>query len=239
MSEFNDIKSLWKSSNDQILANESLNSEAIKQAIKAQSIGITFKLLKSIRAGIAALALSVFLFGYNIYGYTENNVLTIFSVSGLIVSFLLFAYLIFQYNKFNKLDRSGLSLQDVIVAKIQYFKKSLSLVHHAIAAGLVLLIFSLNLLADNNDGKYQVNNIWLYIGLLVTAYLITVMMLHLTHNIYLKQYTASLDDLNKSRLTEMNAELRKHKWIRLIFLTATILSVLTGIIILFFKIRGQ
>ena len=239
MSEFNDIKSLWKSSNDQILANESLNSEAIKQVIKAQSIGITFKLLKSIRAGIAALALSVFLFSYNIYGYSGNNLLTIFSISGLIISALLFAYLVFQYNRFNKLDRSGLSLQDVIVAKIQFFKKSLSFVHHAIAAGLVLLIFSLNLLADNNDGKYQINNIWLYIGFMVTAYLITVMMLHLTHNIYLKQYTTALDDLNKSRLTEMDNELRKHNWIRLIFLTAIVLSVLAGIIILFFKIRGQ
>jgi len=239
MSDFNDIKNLWKSADNQIVENESLDSETIKQAIKAESIGITFKILKSIRTGIVALGLSVVFFGYNIYGYSGNILISIFSISCLILSALLLAYLVFQYNSFSKLDQSGLSLQDLIVAKIQYFKKSLFFVHHTIAVGLVLLIFSLNLLTDNNGGNYQVNNIWLYIGLMITAYLIAVMMLYLSHKLYLKQYRTALDDLNKSKLTEMDAELRKDKWIRLLFLAIVLLSVIAGIIILFLKITGN
>ena len=236
MSEFNDIKSLWKSAEDQIMANESLDSETVKQAIKEQSIGITSKLLKSIRSGTIVVALSILLFSYNIYGYAGNNLITIFSISCLILSVFLLPYLIYQYRSFNKLDQSGLSLHDLIVAKIKYFKKSLSLVHHAIATGLVLLIFSLNLLSDNNEGSFQVNNIWLFIGLMVISYLIVLLMLYLTHNLYLKQYINALVDLNKSKLTEMDSELRKQKWIRLLFLTITLLGVIAGIIILFLKI---
>jgi hypothetical protein len=239
MSEYNDIKKLWKSADDQILENESLDSDMVSRAINAQSIGITSKLLKSIRAGIIALALCVPLFSYNIYSYSGNNLISIFSIGCLILSGLLLSYLIFQYNSFNKLDQSGLSLQDLIVAKIQYFKKSLYLVDQTIAISLVLLILSLNLLTDNNEGNYQVNNIWLYIGFIIAAYLIGVMMLHLSHNLYLKQYRTALDDLNKSKLTEMDAELRKQKWIRLFFLAIVLLSVIAGIIILFLKISGN
>ena len=143
MSEFNDIKKLWKSADSQIMANESLDLETVKQAITKLSIGITFKLLLSIRAGIVALALSGLLFGYNIYSYSGNNLITILSISGLITSSLLFLYLISKHNSFNKLDQLGLSLQDLIVAKIHIFNKSLSLVHQAISIGLVLLVFSL------------------------------------------------------------------------------------------------
>lgn len=239
MSEFNEIKNLWKSAESQIMANESLDSKTVQQSITKQSIGITSKLLKSIRAGILALILSVTLFGYNIYGYAGNNLLSVFCISSLILSALLLSYLVYQYNSFKKLDQSGLSLQDLIVAKIQYFKKSLSFVHHAIAIGLILLIFSLNLITDNIEGHFQVNNIWLFSGLMIIAYLIAVMMLHLTHNVYLNQYTTALEDLNKSKLTEMNAELKKHKWIKLFFLTIILLGVLAGIIILFLKIAGN
>ena len=49
MPEFNDIKNLWNSANSQILVNETLDSETVKQAISKQSIGITSKLLKSLR----------------------------------------------------------------------------------------------------------------------------------------------------------------------------------------------
>lgn len=236
MPEFNDIENLWKSADKQILVHEFLDPEMVKQAISKQSIGITFKLLKSIRAGILALALTVTLSGYNIYGYAENNLITIFNISCLILSAILLHYLVYQYNSFRKIDQSGLSLQDLILAKIKYFKKALFLVHHAIALGLVLLIFSLNLITDNIEGNFQVNNIWLFIGLMIIAYLIVVMMLHLTHKSYLKQYMTALVDLNESMLSEMDAELGKQKWIRLFFLIITLLFVIAGIIILFLKI---
>ena len=151
----------------------------------------------------------------------------------------MFVYLIYKHNSFNKLDQLGLSLHDLIVAKIHIFNKSLSLVHQAISIGLILLVFSLNLIVDNDQGNYKVNNIWLYIGFLVIAYLISVLMLHLSHNLYLKQYRTALDDLNTSKLTKMDAELRKYKWIRLFFLTIIFLGVIAGIIILFFKISGN
>lgn len=238
MPEFNNIKNLWKSAEDQILANESLDIETVKRAITEQSIGITSKLLKIIRTGIFALSLSVVLFIYNIYSYAGNDLITIFSLSSLILSTLLLIFLVYQYKYLNKIDRSGLSLHDLIVNKIKYFKKSLFFVHHAMAMSTVLLVFSLNLIADNKGGNFQVNNIWLFIGLMIIAYLMVVMMLNLFHNLYLKQYRTALDDLNKTKLTEMDAELKKQKWIRLFILITVLLSVMVGLI-LYLKTSGN
>jgi hypothetical protein len=239
MSEFSDIKKLWKSADSQILTNESIDIETVKQAITKQSIRITSKLISSFRAGILALSLNVILSGFNIYAYAGNNLIFVFSISSLILSILLLLFLLYRYNNLNKLDQAGLSLQDLIVAKIKYFKQSLSYVHHAIAISLVLLIISLNLIIDNNGGHYQVNNVWLYAGIMIIAYLIPILMLRLTHNLYLKQYKSVLLDLNESKLTEMNAELRKYKWLKLFFLIIILLSFVVGIIALFFKIGGQ
>jgi hypothetical protein len=235
MSKFNDIEKLWKRADSQIMTSESLDSEIIKQSISKQSIGISSKLLRSIRAGLLTLILSVPLFSYNLYGYKGNNLIAILNISCLILSTLLILYLVYQYKKFKKLDQTGLALQDLIVAKIRFFKNTLYIIHHIIATGVVLLIFALNLLIDNNQGHYQVNNIWLYISFMVIAYVIIIVTLHLIHNLYLKQYINVLDNLNESKLTEIDDEHRNYKWIRLFFLTITLLSLLAGIIT-FYKI---
>ncbi len=238
MSDFSDIKKLWKSSDSQILTNESIDFETVKQAIKKRSIQITSKVLSSFRIGIFALSLSVILNCFNIHGYAGNNLIIILSVSCLILSIVLLLFLVYEYNSFNKLDQAGLSLQELIVTKIKYFKQSLSYVHHAIAISLVLLSSSLSLIIDNNEGYYEVNNIWLYIGILLTVYLIQLIVLNLSHNLYLKQYKTVLLDLNESKLTEMNAELQKFKWVKLFFLIIILISFVAGIIIFFFKIGG-
>ncbi len=238
MSEFNNIKKLWKSADSQILVNESLDFETVKQALTKRSIQITSKLLKSFRLGIIALSLNVILCSFNIYGYAHNSLIFIFCISSLILSIVLLLFLVYQYNSFNKLDQAGSSLQELIVAKIKYFKQSLSYVHHAIAISLVLLTFSLNLIIDNNEGYYQVNNFWLYICIMIITYLIPLVMLNLFHNLYLKQYKIALIDLNESRLTTMNTELKKYKWIKQFFLIIIFFSFIAGIIIFFIKIGG-
>lgn len=236
MSEFNEIKNLWKSADSQILTNESLDFETVRQAITKRSNQITSKLLSSFRAGIIALASSAILYSFNIYGYAGNNLMVIFCISCLILSIILLLFLVYQYNYFNKLDQAGFSLQDLTTAKIKYCKQSLSYVHHAIAISLVLLIFSLNLIIDNNEGTYQINNTWLYIGIMIMAYLIPVVMLNLSNKLYLKQYKTVLHDLNESKLTEVIDELKKYKWVKQFFIIMCLLSFITGIFFFFFKI---
>ena len=238
MTEFNDIKALWKSADDQISANESLDADAVERAIANQSIGISSKLLKSIRLGIITLSICVALFGYNAYGYAGNDLIFTLSISCLMLSPILLVFLFYQYRKLSKIDQAGLSLRDILVSKIDYFKRSLYLVHHTIAMGTVLLIFALNLMADNNGGNYHVSNIWLNIGLEVIAYVCVVMVLRLSHSLYLKQCKNALRDLEKTKLTEMDAEFRKHRWIRLILLTIALLLVMAGLIVFYIKANG-
>lgn len=238
MTEFNDIKALWKSADDQISPNESLDADAVERAIANQSIGISSKMLKSIRLGITTLSICVALFGYNAYGYAGNDLIFTLSISCLMLSPILLVFLFYQYRKLSKIDQAGLSLRDILVSKIDYFKRSLYLVHHTIAMGTVLLIFALNLMADNNGGNYYVSNIWLNIGLEVIVYVCVVMVLRLSHSLYLKQYKNALSDLEKTKLTEMDAELRKHRWIRLILLTIALLLVMAGLIVFYIKANG-
>ena len=233
MPELDDLKTLWKCAAESTMLNESLDSKAIRAAIKEQSIGISAKLLKNIQAGILALTFSVPLFAYNLQGYAGNALILKFCIAGLILSGVLLPYLLYQYARFNSIDRSDLSLHDLIVAKINFFQRSLSLVPHAIAIGLVLLILAINLLADNNAGSFQVNNIWLYIAVTVTAYLIMLVMLHLMHTSHYIQYTTALNDLNRSKLSEINVELKNQKRTTRIFLFIIVSTIILGIFILF------
>lgn len=238
MTEFNDIKAFWKSADGQISANESLDADAVERAIANQSIGISSKLLKSIRSGIITLSICVALFGYNAYGYAGNDLIFTLSISCLMLSPILLVFLFYQYRKLSKIDQAGLSIRDILVSKIDYFKRSLYLVRHTIAMAMILLIFALNLMADNNGGNYYVSNIWLNIGLEVIVYVCVIMVLRLSHNLYLKQYKNALGDLEKTKLTEMDAELRKHRWIRLILFTIALILVAIGLIVFYIKANG-
>jgi len=236
MTEFNDIKALWKNADEQILANESLDADAVERAIANQSIGISSKLLKNIRSGIITLSVCVALFGYNAHGYAGNDLIFTLSICCLMLSSILLVFLLYQYKKLNKIDQAGLSLRDILVSKIDYFKRSLYLVHHTIAICIVLLILAINLMADNNDGNYYVGNIWLSIGLEVIAYVCMVMILKLSHSLYLKQYENALSDLEKTKLTEMDAEIRKHRWIRRILFIIALLFVAAGLLVFYMKV---
>jgi len=62
--------------------------------------------------------------------------------------------------------------------------------------------------------------------------------LRLSHSLYLKQYENALSDLEETKLTEMNAEIRKHRWITWILLTIALLVAAAGLFVFYFKVSG-
>lgn len=238
MYEFKNIKNLWKNADNQTSDHESFDADAVKTAIAYQSHSITSKLLRTIRTGIFSFLLCASLFGYNIYGYTGNSLIVTLSISCLVLSTLLITFLSFQYRKLSNIDQAVLSLHDILVSKIKYFKGSLNIVNHTIALGIVLLIFSLNLAIENNSGNYYVNNVWLDITLKVVAYIFMIVILKLSQNLYLKQYEIALSYLEKTKLTEMDTELRKHRWIKRLLFTIALLIVVVGLIVFYMNVSG-
>jgi len=62
--------------------------------------------------------------------------------------------------------------------------------------------------------------------------------LRLSHGLYLRQYESALSDLEKTKLTEMDAEIRQHRWIRRILFTIALLVVAAGLIVFYMKVSG-
>jgi len=52
----------------------------------------------------------------------------------------------------------------------------------------------------------------------------------------LKQYENALNDLEETKLTEMNAEIKKHRWIRWILLTVALLVAVAGLFVFYVKV---
>jgi hypothetical protein len=238
MQELDKIKRLWKTADDEFTAHESLDAKTVEQSIANRSIGITSKLLNSLRMGIVSLSVSLLLFGYNAYGYAGNELVVSLSISCLLLCAILLAFLVCQYKQLSSFDRGGLSLLDVLVGKIDYFKKSLPWVHHAIAMSIALLILALNLLTDNQAGRYAIGNIWLNIGFEIIAYACMIIILKFSHSIYLKQYGNALNDLEKTTLTEMDAQFRKHTWLRRAILIIALLVAAAGLVVFYLKANG-
>jgi hypothetical protein len=59
--------------------------------------------------------------------------------------------------------------------------------------------------------------------------------LKLSQNLYLKQYENALSDLEKSKLTELDAEIRKHRWIRGTLFVIALLVVVAGLFVFYIK----
>jgi hypothetical protein len=104
------------------------------------------------------------------------------------------------------------------------------------AMAIVLLVIGLNLMADNDGGTYYVGNMWLYIGFNITAYICMIIVLRLSHGLYLKQYENALNDLEETKLTEMHAEIKKHRRIWWILLAIALLVAVAGLFVFYIKV---
>ena len=72
-----------------------------------------------------------------------------------------------------------------------------------------------------------------------TRYVMSICMiiiLRLSHGLYLKQYENALNDLEETKLTKMNAEIRKRRWIMGILLTIALLVAVAGLVVFYIKV---
>jgi len=65
-----------------------------------------------------------------------------------------------------------------------------------------------------------------------------IVVLRLSHGLYLKQYENALGDLEETKLTEIQAEIRKHRWIRRFLITIALLVAVVGLVVFYMKVSG-
>jgi len=230
MNDFNEIEKLWESAEEQINKKRTLHFDEIENAAKSKSKGISSKVSRLLKNGVIVYFITSLLFAANTFVYYSNHNIKILSAIGLIIS-VAFGWTLHKNRiKLGNIDKQNISLAQILTDKINVFRNRLPYSHQIIALGYLLFVVALNLLVDNQDGNYKINNAKLFILILLIGYVLMVAFMYLTNKSYLKQFIKTQDDLEEHKIPDTN-KLEKSR-IRLA--TSFIILILTlGIIGIF------
>lgn len=230
MNDFNEIEKLWESAEEQISKKTTLHFDEIENAAKSKSKGISSKVIRLLENGAIIYFITSLLFVVNTFVYYSNDNIKILSVIGLIIS-VAFGWTLHKNRiKLGSIDKQNISLAQILTDKINAFRNRLPYLHQIIALGYLLFVVALNLLVDNQDGNYQINNSKLFILILLIGYVLMIAFMYLTNKSYLKQFVKTQGDLEDHKITDI----KKLEKSRLRLATSFIILLLTlGIIGIF------
>jgi len=223
------IQELWEKGNEPIKNDKTFSDASITKSISESSKGITAKLIKTLRAGIVFASLATLMFIYNFFFYLHNlpillSIIGLFCLSGSII-----IYLIIQIEKMKTMDSMGDDLHSLLIKKIRYFNTNFQLALYCTSLSIVLPTIAINLTMENSDGIFELRKIIMLSVFYLFAYLISILLLKITHSIYSKQLNNALFDLEEDTFHSIENELNEHKKIGKIILTIVIVSILVGL----------
>lgn len=223
------IEEIWNKGNDQIEKDTSFGSEAILKSISKNSIGISSKILKSVRFCIVLAFLTLGALLYNIFPYRENSVIEILITLCLTVSASVITFLFLQIGVIKKLDEHGMSLREVLIKKIKYLSTKYTYVLHSISLIIVLATFTINLTMEGNDGVFETHKILLLSVFYVVAYVVTYSLVKVAHIAYNKQLRSALMNLNEKSKYDLDELIARHKKNGRVLLLIIAFFLLSGI----------
>lgn len=226
------IEKIWEKGNEKTSVDNTYDEAFIRKSISETSISITSKLPKIVWIGIIGSLISVIIFFYNIFFYTNNLPIQATIIFLLVVALSIFSFLLTQLRIINKMDTTEFDLHRLLLNKIKYFNTRFKLTQHAVALSIVFVTFGINLTMENNDGIFETRKILILSAFYIFTYFVTIFLYKFTHDVYLKQLRNALFNLEENTLKSLDKELKKHNWIRKLIGFVILIVFLIGMIFL-------
>lgn len=226
------IEKIWEKGNEKTSVDNTYDKAFIRKSISETSISITSKLPKIVWIGIIGSLISVIIFFYNIFFYTNNLPIQATIIFLLVVALSIFSFLLTQLRIINKMDTTEFDLHRLLLNKIKYFNTRFKLTQHAVALSIVFVTFGINLTMENNDGIFETRKILILSAFYIFTYFVTIFLYKFTHDVYLKQLRNALFNLEENTLKSLDKELKKHNWIRKLIGFVILIVFLIGMIFL-------
>ena len=225
-----DLTDIWQEGNKQLFSEKKTDKDMISQYLNEK----TLKGNRSVQFnvffyGLIQLA-NIILLSMNISGYMNNTSMVWFLVAQLAVSIGILVFGIDLFYRFREINNYSDSLGNLIRKSIRFYRRPYEgwLIVSSVSA--ILLAINLNLLIDNQNGSYVINNKALVIGILVAALLFIYGSQKLVSIRTFRALKAYLDDLNRGVLDQSQKIERARKRYMWIWISAFIVLTFTMIL---------
>ena len=232
MMENNDLIQTWEEGNKKLFAGEKLTENMIEQYLKPRitksSFPFLFNLVYYFLWQVATLGLLV----ADIIGYSSNPTMlsALIPMLVLTIGFLVFGYYCFL--KYRAIRNYSENLVHLLKEQLKFIRIHYETLLVIFSFSVIILIFALGALVDNQDGTFRINNPLFFTEICIGVFLFTYGMLKLSGILSTRPLKIYLNDLQNSVLEgTQQLEMRKKRyfWIGIVLILIFIALLILGI----------
>jgi len=230
-----DIFTIWEDSHTENYNKLDLSPEKIRQILKPR----INKSLLSIKINIVTYLLvqfaSMIMLAYNLSIFRNNNTLLIITISMLTASSLFFVYGISTLNKLSRSDYVFRDLLDAVQKKLRLLKVNVELWLWFCSASLLILILALNMMTDNIEGTYRINNVFLFTAIMSFVFFFIYGLNKISLVMTINRYRDFYTDLLNNALDRLEA---RQNWLRKYRVWLILGLIIIFVLLLILMIKG-
>jgi len=229
--EKNDLKTIWKEGNQEMLKDKKFNKAELEGLIRPKITKATLSLHFNIFLFMAVQITTMALIGIDLHIFRSNPIMLKVLIPMFILSSSFFGYGVFLLNHLHQINRSELDLIGSINQKLKTYRTHYEVWMWMMSVSLVFLVLALNSMTDHDQGTYRINQPMVFAGIVSFMLLFIYGTQKLAQIVSLRTIKAYLNDLLNEALDNSLSMEQENKRYR-------VLGVILVIILLALLILG-
>jgi len=232
MMENNDLIQTWEEGNKKLFAGEKLAKNMIEQYLKPRITKSSFPFLFNLVYYFVIQVATIGLLVADIIGYSSNPTMlsALIPMLVLTVGFLVFGYYCFL--KYRAISNYAENLVHLLKEQLKFIRIHYETLLVIFSFSVIILIFALGTLVDNQDGTFRINNPLFYAEINIAIFLFTYGMLKLSGFLSTRPLKIYLNDLQNSVLEgtqQLEQRKKRYYWIGIVLILIFIALLILGI----------
>jgi len=224
---------MWQEGSERLFRDEKTDRDMITQYLSEKTLkGNRSMYLNLIFYG-AIHVVNIILLSMNLAGYQNNPSMIWILISQLAITIGSLVFSMDVFYKFREINNYSDSLQTLIQKQLWFYRKPYEIWLVLATLSAMILMTNLNLYIDNDNGTYVINNVGLFVGVTLAAFLFIYGALKVTSLLGLRKLKAYLADLQQGALDQserMERTKRRFLWLWVAVFILLTASLVFGIL---------
>ena len=212
--------------------------ETIENLVISRSGKVTRKIRWDLYFSLGIYILGLFLTAYAAVLYQSHMYLKWVLPGGFFILIMLLIQNIVLIRNHKALKSLDINLRESVSGIIRYFRGSYRLWQLFYPMGIIILVFTVTLLVDYQDGLYRINHPLEFVIVMVVMYVFMYFPMRYTSNVYLKDLENCLQNLDEQEYLSIGSTIRRYRTFLIIFAVGLALLVL-GSLVLWYISAGK
>ena len=211
-----ELLSIWKEGDDLMFRDEKTDKTMITQYLNEKTLKGSRNISLNIIFYWFVQVANLILLSLNLSGYMNNPSMIWILVPQLVITIGILIYGMDLFYKLREINNYSESLHNLIAKQLLFFKKPYEIWLILSSVSAIILMTNVNLLVDNDNGIYVINNRVMFVGVTIGALLFIYGAQKVTSIRSLRALKAYLSDLQKGVLDQsgqLERAKRQYLWL--------------------------